>query len=266
MQYNQRMPDRPTSQEILTKIQGLEDYLNGLGMIPATYCYRNAVILALLSKALTVSRAICTLYDAGFPAEAFAMSRTLIEIYFSVRYISNRDSEARAQKFVNYHARVRQEWQTIIMKFYPNKPLEEIRLDDDVLAKAKEFKSKAHWTGQSGQAKMMALEEDSLELDEQGRPEKSEFDYEALYFWTSHFVHATVDGIEAHAIEPGTVFRVRARGWLDTERGADALFNITMSLNKIFIRACRVMNEEQPDVLQDLFKLISRFARDPAGG
>ena len=56
----------PTTQQILAKIGGLEQYLNELNMIPATQRYRNAVILALLSKALTVSRAICTLIDAGF--------------------------------------------------------------------------------------------------------------------------------------------------------------------------------------------------------
>ncbi|MFI5071838.1 MAG: hypothetical protein ACHP8A_13205 [Terriglobales bacterium] len=49
------------------------------------------------------------------------MSRTLIEIYFCVRYISNKDTEARAATYANYHARVRQEWQTIIMKYYLNR-------------------------------------------------------------------------------------------------------------------------------------------------
>jgi hypothetical protein len=254
----------PTTQQILTKIEELENYLNELEMIPATHRYRNAVILALLSKALTVSRAICALVEAGFPAEAFAMSRTLIEIYFCVRYISNKDTETRAETYANYHARVRQEWQTIIMKYYPNKTPAEIRLDADVLERAQEFKSKAHWTGHGGQAKMMALEEDPLEEDPQGQPEKSEFDYDALYFWTSHFVHATVVAAEAHAAEPGEVFRVHARSWVDRGRAEDALFNIAVFLYKLFIRACRGMNEEQPDVLQALYKMISDFARPAA--
>jgi len=256
---------KPTTLQILPKIQALEDYLNNMEMIPATHTYRNAVILALLSKALTVSRSICALVDAGFPAEAFALSRTLIEIYFSVRYIGNKDTEARAKKYVDYHARVRQEWQNIIKKYYPDKPLAEIHLDDDILATAKEFKSKAHWTGQGGQAQMMALEEDSVELDDQGKPAKSEFDYDAIYFWTSHYVHATVAGIEAHAIEPGTVFRVRARNWIDTGRGDDAAFNVVATLQKIVIRACRAMNEEQPDVLKEMQDLISEVANEAAG-
>jgi len=249
-----------TTKQILDRIQDLEEHLNNLGMIPATYCYRNAVILALVSKALTVGRATCLLVDGGFPAEAFAMSRTLIEIYFCVRYIGNKDTEARARIYVDYHARVRQEWQAVIRKFYPNTPLDRITLDSAVLEIAEAFKSRANWTGHGGQAKLMALEEDTVELDVNGQPSKSEFDYDALYFWTSHFVHATVAGIEGHATTPGEVFKVRARSWADEGRGKNALFNTAVFLCKTIVRGCRAMNEEQPDALQELFKTISMSA------
>ena len=61
------------------------------------------------------------------------------------------------------------------------------------------FKNKAHWTGHGGQARLMALEADTVERDERGEPITGAFDYDALYFWTSQFVRATVDGVEAHA-------------------------------------------------------------------
>ncbi len=148
------------------------------------------------------------------------------------------------------------------MKYYPNTPPNLLTLDEEVLETAKEFKSKHLWTGHGGQAKLMALEEDTVELDEQGQPLKSEFDYDAIYFWTSHFVHVTVVGLEGHASEPGEVFRVRARTWADKGRGKDALFNTLVFLSKIFVCACRVMNEEQPeDILQDIQKLMKKFAR-----
>jgi hypothetical protein len=121
------VPKQPTAKAVLKKIKQLELYLNGLEMMPATRRYRNAVVLALLSKALTVGRAICVLIDAGFPAEAFATSRTLIEIYFCLRYIGNKHTETRAETYVKYHARVRQEWQTVIMKHYPQTPLKTSR-------------------------------------------------------------------------------------------------------------------------------------------
>jgi Family of unknown function (DUF5677) len=116
----------PKTSNVLTQIYRLESYLNGLNMVPATALYRNTVVLSLMAKALKVSRAVCVLIDADFPAEAFGISRTLIDIYFSVRYIGNTDTEKRAEKFVNYSTRLRKEWQIIIMKHYPNTPLHKV--------------------------------------------------------------------------------------------------------------------------------------------
>ena len=255
------MGNTPTPKLVLSQIKRLERYLNSLNVIPATGRHRTAVILALLSKALTVGRAICLLVEHGFHGEALAMSRTLIEIYFCVRYITNKDTENRARTYVNYHARVRQEWQSIIMKYYPNTPVGSIALEAEVLEAAREFKNKAHWTGHGGQAKLMALEEDTVEQDEFGQPAKSEFDYDALYFWTSHYVHATVVGIEGHASERGEVFKVRAGIELEHKLGADALFNTIVFLCKTFLSACRAMNEDQPEAVLAMQKLISKFAR-----
>ena len=64
-----------------------------------------------------------------------------------------------------------------------------------------------------------------------------------------------------HASAPGEVFKVRARSWEDKELGKDALFITVMFLCKIFIVACRSMNEEQPAALQNLHKMIARFNR-----
>jgi hypothetical protein len=250
----------PTPKQVLNRIRKLEQYLNNLKMIPAYHYNRAFVMLALLSKALTVGRAICVLNEAGFPAEAFAMSRTLIEIYFCLRYISNKDTEERATTYVKHHARIRQEWQTIIMKHFPNRPLSSIALDEDVLEDARAFKNKAHWTGHGGQAKLMALEEDTYEFDEQGQPHKSEFDYDAIYFWTSQFVHVTVDALDEHACDRGDIFTVRSRKREGKRHGVNALFNTLVFLSKSFIVSLRAMNEEQPAILQDIHKLMQKFA------
>lgn len=254
------MNAQPNVNSVLEEISKLESYLNELQMLPATHRYRNAVILALLSKSLTVSRAICLLEEHGFDGEAFGLTRTLIEIYFCVRYIGNKHTEERAQTYVKYHARIRKEWQTVITRFYPHIPVETIALDTEVLETAEEFKSRAHWTGQGGQAKLMAIEEDTTELNDQGEPLKAEFDYDAIYFWTSHYVHVTVEALNEHASPPGEVFKVRAREGTDKKRGRDALFNTLVFVSKSFVVACRAMNEEQPEqILQDIQKLMQTF-------
>jgi Family of unknown function (DUF5677) len=92
----------PTTRQVRAQIKRLENWINGLEMIPATQIYRSKVILPLFSKALTVSRAICVLVDKGFPAEAFGLSRTLVDMFFCVRYMSNKDTDARMTTYVEY--------------------------------------------------------------------------------------------------------------------------------------------------------------------
>jgi hypothetical protein len=249
----------PKTSNVLKLIYRLESYLNGLNMVPATALYRNTVILSLMAKALRVSRAVCVLIDADFHAEAFATSRTLIDIYFSVRYIGNKDTEKRAEKFVNYNARVRKEWQAIIMKHYPNTPPHKVLLDDAVSKLATEFSSKGYWAGR-GQTKLMALEEDTAEVDEQGKPLRSEFDYDALYFWTSQFVHATVEAVVGHACNRGEVFRVRHKIPVEKRFARLSIANILIYLTKTFVSGFRAMNEAQPDdVLQGMYRMLRKM-------
>jgi Family of unknown function (DUF5677) len=252
-----RQPRRhPGTNRIVRCIVSLERHLNGLKMIPATRRLRSAVILALLSKSLTVGRAVCVLVDAGYPAEAFGLARTLLEILFSVHYITNKYTEERAEQYVKYQARVRLEWLRITQKHFPEKAAKLPALDPFTLKIAKEFKSKHSWTGDRGHVQMMAIEEDSAEFDEQGRGYRNEFDYDGLYFWSSQYVHATVAGIDGHASKVGEVFRVRAGRQLEKHHAADALFIVAVSLCKAFVYACRSINETQPKAIRDLYKLI----------
>lgn len=256
------MRTQPRPRQVLTQIKKLEKFVNDWEMIPATARYRNKVILALLSKALTVGRAVCALVQARFPAEAFGVSRTLVEIYFCVRYMSNKETESRVQTYAEYWAKVHEEWGNAIAKHYPSKKLRFPPFHEKAVRVAEKFKSKHSWTGHGGQAKLMALEEDTFDVDERGQPFKSEFDYDVIYFWTSQFVHATVISLYGHASEPCAVFRVRARMWAENDRAADAMFNTLNFLSNTVVCACRAMREEQPEaILEAMRKLTQRAAR-----
>ncbi len=230
-------------------------------MIPATGQYRTKVILALLSKTLTVGRAICAVIDAGFPAEAFATSRTLIDIFFTVRYIANKDTENRARKYAEYSSKVRVEWKKIIEEHLPQSAKTLRSLDKTVVKTAEGFQSKAHWIGHGGQARMMALEDDAVEKDEKGKPITSKFDYDAVYFWTSQYVHGTIEGIRGHASESGNIFKAHGRKWEDNNVAQDALCNIAVFTCKTFLYGLRAIHEEQPPALHEMYKLIRTFAR-----
>jgi Family of unknown function (DUF5677) len=254
-----RKSTTPTARQVLAQINRLERHINKLEIIPATQVYRSKIILALFSKTLTVGRAICLLVQQGFPAEAFGMSRTLVDIFFCVRYMSNKDTEARVTTYVEYAARVHQEWGNIIAKYFPNKKVTPPPSHSETMEIAKKFTSKHQWTGHGGQAKLMALEEDTFEKDEKGEPSKSEFDYEVHYFWTSQYVHVTIIALEGHTSEPKAVFRVGAGRSVEQGLALHALTNTLAFISKIFISGCRVMHEEQPEVLQDIFKLMEKI-------
>ena len=254
------MRNYPSTKQILKPINELERHINRWKMVPAVHYLRSRVILPLLSKSLTVGKAVCALIDAGYPAEAFATSRTLLALVFTVHYITNKDMEKRAERYVKYQARVEVEWRRIAQKHFPAKAAKLRPLSPHILAMAKEFKSKGNWTGEHGQAKAMAIEEDTFELDERGVGFKNEFDYDGLYFWTGQYVHATVAGIGGHTTAPGEVFKVRARKQMEKQECAtDALYVTVVTLCKIFVYACRSINEKQPQAAHELYKLIRKF-------
>jgi hypothetical protein len=253
--------DRPSAEQVLALIEKLERFIDTSEFIPAAHFYRSHVFLSLISKALTVGRAICSVVQAGFPGEAFGMSRTLVEILLTVRYISNKDTEARAETYVNYYAKTHEGWRKIIENHFPEqKSMPMPSFHDEAMGIAKNFKGH-EWTGLRGQTKIMALEEDSYEVNDRGQPVKQDFDYDVIYWWTSHYVHGTIGCLLAHEMEPGNVFRIRAHMERESERGFDALFNTLIFLSKIFICAFRGMKAEQPEeLLAEVGALAKRFA------
>jgi len=96
------MTSRPEVEQVRSLVSQLEDFVNRSDIIPAVRRYRTIVVLGLLSKALTVARAVCCLVENGFPAEAFGLTRTLIDIYLTLRYISNADTEVRAERYARF--------------------------------------------------------------------------------------------------------------------------------------------------------------------
>jgi hypothetical protein len=218
---------------IISKIEELEHFINEWEIVPATRYYRSRVLLALMSKALTVGRAVCELVKMGFHGEAYGLSRTLAEIFFTVRFICNKDTEARAEKYFKYTTTIQKEFERLYEKHYLNKPVGK--------------RNSYEWTGLRGQARQMALEDDSFEMDANGMPIKNEFDYDLIYWWTSQFVHGTVGSLFGHMAEPGETFRVRQHIGAEDGRGTEAVYNVAVFISRLFIYACRAMREAQPD-------------------
>jgi hypothetical protein len=252
-------PERtlPTDPEIearvvstLESIEKLERYIDDAAFVPATQEHRGQIILALFSKALTVGRAVCALVRAGFGEEAFGMTRTLFDIYFDVRFISNRDTEPRAEKFAMFFTKDITGWRKIIPKYYPLIAMPETDETKEILQIAENYSNPHDWSGEPHKTRSLAEEPDTYEFDSTGKPTTALFDYEVFYKFTSHFVHATVCALESHITERGDTFKIRAR-WnpYSIRKGRLALFNVLAMTSKIFICGFRALNYDQPDEL-----------------
>jgi hypothetical protein len=88
----------------------------------------------------------------------------------------------------------------------------------------------------------------TLEVDQSGAPLTYEFLYEAVYRWTSHFVHPTVVALDSHLVQAGRdPFSVHARGLISGSQYYQmALFNVVSFLGQIAHQFFRGMADPVP--------------------
>jgi Family of unknown function (DUF5677) len=236
----------------LESIQQLEQYIDEAAFIPATAQHRGQIILALFSKCLTVGRAVCSLVQAGFGEEAFGMTRTLIDIYFAVRYTANNDTEARAERFAMFFTKDQESWQKVLPRYYPNIAVPDTPETKEILTIARNYKNPHDWSGEPEKTRALAKEPDTYEFDAAGNGITAEFDYEVFFKYTSHYVHATVCSLESHVVERGDTFKIRSR-WNPSRKANLALVNVLAMVSKTFVCGFRALRYDQPEeILQEM--------------
>jgi hypothetical protein len=228
-------------------------YLNALELYPrGRGVFLDAVVLAILSKSMRVGEAICLLVEYDFHSEAFALSRTMLELALFARYISNADSFKRSETFVKYVAKDHEAWTNLISKYYPAAVPNFHPDHAKMLEIAKQFKDPHKWSGKN--VRDLAMEDDAFETLPNGNPFRWEFDYEVIYKWTSHYVHGTVIAVDEHATGPRQPFRVK--GGPNIRKGDMALFNLVLYLHRSFIAAFRSINYELSQAMIDTFDAV----------
>lgn len=220
----------------------VKERLNANRYYPPINAYRFTVALALYSKAITVAEATLALLDAGFGDEAFGMTRTLVDIYFTIRYIANQDTEERATRFYKFIAKDIHGWSEVVNDYFPHLS-QPVR--PDILQTAGTYPNPHSWSGKT--AREMAMEPDNFESDPAtGKPAVHSVPYRIIFRWTSHFVHPTVAALKNHIVEPGCEnFTVRAKQAENLHHLA--AFNIAAYLGMVMISFYRIMDEPQPD-------------------
>jgi hypothetical protein len=218
--------------------------VNEAWIYPPVEGYRYMVALALYSKCITVAEATLALLDAGFSDEAFGLTRTLVDIFITLRYIANKDTDGRARRYAEFSAKDSEVWTEVTKIYWP----QNVRpLGERFKRIAATYRSPHYWSGQT--AKDMALEPDTVEVDAAtGNPFVHDFAYRVIYRWTSHYVHPTIGALRNHLVQAGRDnFVVRSGGGIDMHHMA--VFNIASYTSHTMICFYRCMGDPQPERL-----------------
>ena len=225
--------------------------VNEAWYFPPSHGYQYLVALALYSKAITVAEAILVLLDAGFSDEAFGMTRTILDIFITLRYIANKDTDERAKRYAQYGAKSSALWAEIVQFYWPEraKPL-----PDRTKEVAATFPNPHRWSGKS--VRDMAYEPDTVEVDPKtGKPFAHDVTYRIIFAWTSRYVHPTVDALKNHLVQAGhDNFTVRSRNRQDMAHLAAV--NVATYLSSTMIAFYRCMGDPQPDRLSRWTKAL----------
>src|SRR5271156_2197718 len=99
-------------------MQETRAYLEGLSLYPREG-RTDSILLGLLSKSIVLTEAIVVLVSKEFNDEAFGLCRSCVEIQLTVRYMTNKNTESRCQRYFKFFMKDKHHWFDLIAKYYP---------------------------------------------------------------------------------------------------------------------------------------------------
>jgi len=217
--------------------------VNSAWYYPPRSGYRYMVALALYSKCITVAEAIIVLLDAGFSDEAFGMTRTLVDIFITLHYIANKDTDDRAKLYYLYFAKDIEGWHSLARDYWPG--MQQPSMSARTMKAAARYPHPHRWSGKT--VKEMALEPDTVEVDPAtSKPAVHDFAYRVVYRWTSHYVHPTIGALENHVVQAGRDNFIVHSGQLK-DMGHMAVFNVAVYVVNTMVCFYRCMDDPQPE-------------------
>jgi Family of unknown function (DUF5677) len=197
----------------------LQHEIDQTALCPRTTSALDRALLMVTSKALRLGLAVCNLSAAGFYGEAFGLTRSVLEAFFIVKFISSKDAEDRASSYLEYRKTYFYNQEEIRKKHFPHVPRPEWLTQQMLDEVKRKFPNTRHWVS----AYNMASEyyDHPLEINPKtGKGFQALSDYDGIYEMTSHYVHVTA--ISSMANYYASPFRTAKRD-KEEDRGILAL-------------------------------------------
>jgi hypothetical protein len=106
-----------------TASRRLREAIVAEGIYVAAAVANSAVPYSHLTKAFQVHDAVLVLCRAGYGSEALALSRTILEMFMTLRWITNQDQTKRAEDFALFVAKRKEYAAKTLAKYQPGSPV-----------------------------------------------------------------------------------------------------------------------------------------------
>ena len=147
-----------------------------------------------LTKAFQIHEAVLVLARAGFGAEAIALSRSILEMYITLRWIMNQDQSKRAEDFALFVAKRKEYVANIFAKYQPGNPVavDAVKFVQNTYKQyADKYNSWVFWSNKPNNLRQLAEEKEVLIPGLVPPNDDAVMFYELFYSAASDYVHVT---------------------------------------------------------------------------
>jgi hypothetical protein len=152
-----------------------------------------------LTKAFQVHEAVLVLCRSGYGSEAVALSRIILEMYMTLRWITNQDQVRRAEDFAYFVAKRKEYAAKTFAKYRPGSPVaaDAVKFVENTYKQyADKYGSFSFWSNKPNNLRQLAEEKDILIPELVAPQDDALMLYEIFYSWASDYVHVTAIALD----------------------------------------------------------------------
>ena len=177
-----------------TASQRLKDAIAAEEIYVATGIATSSIPFSHLTKAFQVHEAVLILCRAGYGAEAIALSRVMLDIFITLRWITNQDQSKRAEEFALFVAKRKEYAAKTFAKYQPGNPVaaDAVRFVEKIYRQyADKYASWIFWSNKPNNLRQLAEEKEILIQGLIAPDDDAVMLYELFYSYASDYVHVT---------------------------------------------------------------------------